>query len=311
MQLNSFQGVNIWALLLFPWHARCLDSHQPAVRWDTSHQYALVSPQQQQLGMLANGESMGTVPPEFFMWKTTPPPPTPPGPNPQLIWVEQTAPPAPTTAPGWDQCYGCDCVVAFPGDFLDGGNIANKYTCIGGTPTMHVPGFKWAGTPQNSGVGHPLTQKDGSSCQRSKSFAVVMEDLDYPNGVGETTNHVRTLFWAVNIPGDWTEINDVLANKKYKERPLVVVGRNDGGTIGMEAPCPTKGLHRYRTTLWTLSNILGTEMDPVDPDVDYQSVILPQLEENELARTMFYGNVKAPGWGQQSFLQRAENWFER
>merc|ERR1719316_902204 len=36
---------------------------------------------------------MGTIPPEFFMWKTTPAPPTPPGPNPQLLWVEQTIPP--------------------------------------------------------------------------------------------------------------------------------------------------------------------------------------------------------------------------
>jgi len=300
MQLKRLGGAKVWALLLLEQHyVLSLDS--PAVRWDTNKQYAF----------LANGDSMGTIPPEFFLWKTTPAPPTPPGPNPQLLWVEQTAPPAPTTAPGWDQCYGCDCVVAFPGKFLDGGNIANDFTCIGGTPTQHVPAFKWAGVPVNTGVGHPLTQRDGSDCTKSLSYAVVMEDLDYPNGVGESTNHVRTLFWAVNIPGDWTELNDELANMKYKDRPLVVVGRNDGGTIGMEPPCPKKGLHRIRTTLWTLKDMMGTEMDPVDADVDYQSTILPLLEGNELARTMFYGNVKAPAWsGDGSFLQRAEHGFE-
>ena len=30
---------------------------------------------------------VGTLPPEFWMWKTTPAPPTPPGPYPQVIWV--------------------------------------------------------------------------------------------------------------------------------------------------------------------------------------------------------------------------------
>jgi phosphatidylethanolamine-binding protein (PEBP) family uncharacterized protein len=143
------------------------------------------------------------------------------------------------------------------------------------------------------------------------SFAVVMEDLDYPYGIGESGNHVRTLFWALNIPGDWTEINEERAHMKYKDRPLVVVGRNDGGTIGMEAPCPKKGLHRYRTTLWTLKDMLGTEMDPVNPDTDYQSNILPMLEASELARTMFYGNVKAPGWSKESFLQSAEKLASR
>lgn len=302
MQLVKPSVVRIWVWVMLQQHFWCLDPHHDtmAVRWDTNKQYAF----------LANGDTMGTIPPEFFMWKTTPAPPTPPGPNPQLLWVEQTAPPAPTTAPSWDQCYGCDCVVAFPGDLLDGGNIANKFTCIGGAPTQSVPSFKWAGVPQNSGVGHPLTQKDGSSCIKSMSYAVVMEDLDYPNGVGESTNHVRTLFWSLNIPGDWTEINEQLAHMKYRDRPLVVIGRNDGGTIGMETPCPKKGLHRYRITLWTLKAMLGTEMDPINPDTDYQSTILPMLEANELARTMFYGNVKAPGWSKESFLQRVEHGFE-
>lgn len=253
----------------------------------------------------------GTLPPEFYMWKTTPAPPTPPGPNPQLLWVEQTNPPAPTTAPTYDQCYGCDCIVSFPGDLLDGGNVADKYTCIGGAPTVHVPTMKWAGNPVNIGQGQPVTQRDGTTCTKSQSFAIIVEDLDYPYGVGETGNHVRNLFWAVNIPGDWQEFNDELANKKYLELPIVVIGRNDGGTLGWETPCPTKGLHRYRFTLWALKSYLGSEMDPVDPNSDYRAVILPQLEQNELARTQFFGNVKAPGGHPSSFLQQARAWFEQ
>jgi len=201
--------------------------------------------------------------------------------------------------------------VAFPGDLLVGGNVNDKYTCIGGAPTVHVPALKWAGNPVNIGVGTPVLQRDGTQCTKSQSFAIVVEDLDYPNGVGESTNHVRTLFWAVNIPGDWTEINEQLAHQTYRDIPIVVIGRNDGGTLGMETPCPKKGLHRYRFTLWALKTYLGTEMDPLNPDSNYQRDVLPLLEQGELARTQFWGNVMAPGGSPSGFLQQAKSWFER
>ena len=108
-----------------------------------------------------------------------------PGPNPQLVWVEQTAPPLPTTAPPLEACYGCDCLFADSGDLITGGSLSNQYTCIGGKSTAQTPKIKWAGVPKNSGVGHPILQASGTQCIKSQSFAVVVEDLDYPYGVGQ------------------------------------------------------------------------------------------------------------------------------
>lgn len=250
-----------------------------------------------------------TVPPSFWMWRTTPAPPMPPQPNPQVMWVEQTAPPLPTTPPIYDQCYGCDCLVAFPGGFLSGGDISSKYTCHSGGPTPSVPEFRWAGAPVNSGVGHELTQVDGTSCTKSQSFAITMEDLDYPNGVGETTNQVYNVFWAVNIPGDWTELTEANAFQTYKEMPIVTIGKTAGGHMGLEAPCPTKGVHRFRISLYALKSYMGSEIDPVDPTSNFESVILPFLETNELSKSVFYGNVKAPGYTPALFLQRATSWL--
>jgi len=252
-----------------------------------------------------------TLPPDFWMWKTTPAPPTPPGPNPQLLWVAQTAPPLPTTGPLPEACYGCDCIYIDPTGTVAGGTFKNEFTCIGGAATVHVPNFKWAGAPVNSGVGHPLYQADGTQCLKSQSWAIHIEDLDYPYGVGQTKNHCHTHFWAVNIPGDWTEINEQLAHKTYKDLPLVTIGKNDGGTIGMEPPCPEYGVHRYRITLWALRSYLGTELDPVDPNQPF-SQVLPVLQSQELAHSTFYANVKAEGYKPKTgFLQEASAWFQR
>lgn len=244
-----------------------------------------------------------TVPPSFWSWQTTPGPPTPPGPSPQLIWVEQTAPPLPTTPPMPDQCYGCDCLFLFPGNFLSGGNIADKFTCRGSSGEVHVPEFTWAGEPQNSGQGHPLTGADGSSCARFKSYAITMDDLDYPNGIGESTNEVRNSFWAVNIPGDWNEFNEQLAHSTYKDKNVVTIGRNGFGNLGMEVPCPRKGTHRFQVTLWVLDNYLGSELEPVDPDSS-PDAIRSMLQAHELARASFYGTVLAVQPAARSFLER-------
>lgn len=246
-----------------------------------------------------------TLPPSFWMYKTTPPPPIPPGPNPQVLWVEQTVPPLPTTPPAYEQCYGCDCLVAFPGELLSGGDLSERYTCFSHGGRVVVPEFKWAGAPVNSGQGHPLNAADGTDCTKSRSFAITMEDMDYPYGVGESANTVRVQFWAVNIPGDWTEFNEHLAHQTYQGDPIVVIGNNDGGVRGLEMPCPEKGVHRYRITLWAVNGYLGSETEPVNPNSRFTQDILPELTSRELSRSTFYGNVKAHGYSPKLFLQQA------
>jgi len=235
------------------------------------------------------------IPPDFWMWKTTPAPPMVPGPNPQLVWVEQTAPPLPTTAPPLEACYGCDCLFADSGDLITGGSLSNQYTCIGGKATANTPKIKWAGVPKNSGVGHPVLQASGTQCIKSQSFAVVVEDLDYPYGVGQKGNRVFTHYWAVNIPGDATSLDDQLVAASINGEKVVTVGMNDAGTIGWNPPCPEYGVHRIRTTLWALSNTAGSETDPLDPKQGWPAV-RAMLEPMELARTSFFTTVKAPPW---------------
>jgi len=236
-----------------------------------------------------------TLPPEFWMWKTTPAPVPPPGPYAQVVWVAATAPPLPTLPPTYEQCFGCDCLFPFADNMIKGGNVANDYTCIGGAAKASVPEMSWSGMPVNSGVGHPILRQDGqSTCPKSLSLAIVVEDLDFPNGIGEKNNHVHTHFWAVNIPGTWDKFNEQLAYQTYKDLPLVLMGKNDAGTIGMDPICPKKGLHRYRFTLWALRDYISSGDEPLDANTPYDQ-ILPKLEQLELAKATMYGNVKAPG----------------
>merc|ERR1719329_1694718 len=175
----------------------------------------------------------------------------------------------------------------FPDKFVKGGSIANEFTCHGGAPTSKVPTIKWVGQP-----GIEYTDSDGESCPKCSSYAVTMEDLDYPNGVGETNNHIRSIFWAVNIPGDWKELNDANA---FKEGTGVVVGQNLEGNLGIEVPCPKKGTHRYKTTLWSLGSYLGDDYHPFDPKTPADAV-KGKLEQLELARATFFASLTSPGY---------------
>lgn len=236
---------------------------------------------------------MGTLPPSFWMWKTTPAPPTPPGPYAQVIWVPVPAPPVPTIAPTVEQCYGCDCLFVFADKMVKGGNVGNDFTCIGGKAKLSVPSLNWAGTPVNSGVGHAIKRNDNTdTCAHSMSMALVVEDMDYPNGVGEDNNRVQVQFWAANIPGDWKVFDQSKTEQVYKGQKVVHLGKNDFGSLGMEPICPKKGLHRYRFTLWSLRDYVSSGDEPLDPNTSFEQ-ILPKLQSLELQRATFYGNVKA------------------
>jgi len=180
----------------------------------------------------------------------------------------------------------------FPGSFVKGGNIANEFTCRGGAATSKVPHIKWVGQP-----GQDYTNQEGEKCPTCSSFAVTIEDLDYPNGNGEVNNKIKSIFWAVNIPGDFTELNDANAFGEVDGKPSgVVVGFNSQGVQGLEVPCPKKGTHRYKTTLWSLGSYIGTELDPFDPKTPADSV-KAALEARELARATFYASLTSPGYG--------------
>jgi len=277
----------------------------------------------EEVAAVASAEEDVTVPPSFWMWKTTAAPPTPPnpGPNPNLVWQVDTwsvMTPFPTTPPIWENCYGCDCLLVYETDVVAGGAVPDKYTCFNpGGPSSHVPAFKWAGTPEpearndNWGGSHRIRSADGNECIKSRSFAITAQDLDYPYGAGEQGNSVRDVFWAANIPGDWTEFNDNLAHATYRDLPQVVVGRNRKGELGMETPCPEKGVHRYAFTLWALKDYIGTEGSPLSPDTPFADMI-GLIEEKELARYMFYGTVSGRGLqpGSHSFLQKVQSGFK-
>merc|ERR1719199_1010934 len=94
-----------------------------------------------------------------------------------------------TTPPVYEQCHGCYCMFVFPDTFVVGGKIADEYTCIGGDATHKIPAIKWTGQP-----GQDTLKKDGSTCAKCASFAVTIEDMDYPNGNGEVNNHIRSVF---------------------------------------------------------------------------------------------------------------------
>jgi phosphatidylethanolamine-binding protein (PEBP) family uncharacterized protein len=182
----------------------------------------------------------------------------------------------------------------FPDGFTDAGVIADKYSCHGGAATHRIPHIKWVGMP-----GADATNQEGKACPSCSSFAVTVEDLDWPNGVGETNNHIHSIFWAVNIPGDQTEITDASA---FSKDTTTVVGFNPQGVQGLELPCPKKGSHRYKVTLWSLNAYLGNEAQPWDPKSS-ATAVKAALEAQELARATFFATLTSPGY------QPEESWF--
>lgn len=170
-----------------------------------------------------------------------------------------------------------------------------KYTCTGSGSLDRVAEISWSGVPKNSGVGHPVLQANSRQCIKSQSFAIVVEDLDYPYGNGQSGNHIHTHFWAANIPGDWTSFNMKNAATAIHGEKIVTIGKNDKGTIGFDPVCPEYGVHRIRVTLWAMSEHLGDEVDPLSPESTWAEV-RAKLEPIELARSAFYTTMKAVGW---------------
>lgn len=108
-----------------------------------------------------------------------------------------------------------------------GNRIPPKYTCDGEELS---PGIVWNDVPEGT-----------------KSFAILMEDLDVPD-----RSNTLVLWLVYNIPGTVREI----ATGKLPEQAQV--GINDLGKTRYTGPCPHPGSRhqRYNVLLYALDKIL-------------------------------------------------------
>lgn len=112
--------------------------------------------------------------------------------------------------------------------FKNEGKIPEIYTCKGKEIS---PPLIWKNIPNGT-----------------KSFALIMDDLDTPLGV---LNH-----WVLyNIPQEKKELLENLPNDE-KLSDNIIQGKNSLRKIGYMAPCPPWGTHRYVFTLYALDTIL-------------------------------------------------------
>ncbi len=105
-------------------------------------------------------------------------------------------------------------------DFKNNGFIPKKHTCMGDNLHFYL---KWSNPPKTT-----------------KSFAIVVKDLDAPGGY---------YHWLVyDIPNTITEINAKTNLHIFKQ------GINSALKVGYIGPCPQAGpaLHRYLITLYAL-----------------------------------------------------------
>ena len=118
-------------------------------------------------------------------------------------------------------------------DFEQGGMIPSRFTCDENSerPTLSITGT-------NTGA---------------KSFAIIVDDPDAPNG--------DFVHWVVfNIPPDTTEIGAAL--------PVgATEGQNSVGKTGWIAPCPPSGMHHYHFNLYVLDTVLILHGDAKKSDV--------------------------------------------
>jgi Raf kinase inhibitor-like YbhB/YbcL family protein len=112
--------------------------------------------------------------------------------------------------------------------FLDGGNIPTKYTCEG------------------DNISPPLTWRDVPAPTRS--FALLMDD---PDARFSAFTH-----WVIFDLGSNTSTlgEGVPAAPQLPEN--TIQGKNGFGKIGYGGPCPPRGRHHYRFTLYALDDLL-------------------------------------------------------
>ncbi|MEM3669604.1 MAG: YbhB/YbcL family Raf kinase inhibitor-like protein [Nitrososphaerota archaeon] len=114
-------------------------------------------------------------------------------------------------------------------EFSDGQVIPTKYTCDG----LDVsPPLQWEGYPPDT-----------------KSFVLIMEDLDAPAGI-------FTHWLIYNIPGNIDRLEEGVV--KIEKLPNgIMQGINDFKEVGYGGPCPPPGKpHRYIFRMYALDELL-------------------------------------------------------
>ena len=133
--------------------------------------------------------------------------------------------------------------------FEENGYIGEEHTCDG---YERSPPFYIAQVPPET-----------------KSFVLLMEDLDAEDSQGESSrNH-----WVVwNIP--------VVEEIEEQELPHgAVVGVNDFGDNAYAGPCPHNSEHRYEFRLYAINKVLNLDED------SSKKVVLASIEYDILAQS--------------------------
>ncbi len=107
--------------------------------------------------------------------------------------------------------------------FSEGGSIPSKYSCDGADVS---PALTWSGAPAGTA-----------------GFALIVDDPD-------ARGFIHWVVWG--LPGGQT---GSLAEATPASSPPQ--GRNDFGRSGWGGPCPPRGTHHYRFTLYALSTALN------------------------------------------------------
>lgn len=117
--------------------------------------------------------------------------------------------------------------------FTDGGRIPRQYTCEGSDTS---PPLEWSGAPD-----------------RTKSFALVVDDPDAPDPAKPQRVHVH---WVVyNVSPDSNGLEQDASNKGLPAGAQA--GKNDRDKTQYHGPCPPIGRHRYFFKLYALDNTLS------------------------------------------------------
>ena len=108
-----------------------------------------------------------------------------------------------------------------------------RHTCNGFDVS---PPLSWSGSPE-----------------RTKSFAIVLEDPDAPDPRAPKRTWVHWVLY--DIPSTTVSLSEDASHEELPARTRE--GRNDWHTVGYRGPCPPVGRHRYFFKLYALDTLLG------------------------------------------------------
>jgi len=138
--------------------------------------------------------------------------------------------------------------------FANGQSIPAKYSCIGKNVS---PALTWNEPPAGT-----------------QSFALIMDDPDAPVGTW--------VHWVLyNVKPDVRNLQeDLPITGKNIDPDAIFVGKNSGGKIGYDGPCPPSGTHRYFFKFYALDTLIsllpGASKDQLLKEMDGH--ILAQTE---------------------------------